>query len=416
MRSHNEAEILSFSRTLEPILGEARHCFQELLSALKAQLGEGYQTEDGAYLSLDYASYSTLRKIGLEKFPYHESIQSIITRISSIEESLRHHLMDFDGDSRYVSMNYLDNEFLSNQGGDYRNRSSLSNSAQILIIYSKADITWLLRAYNSIVDYYRPNIRCTHKPYNVPVYLIMDIDFVCKIFTNKQLKLTMVDTWEDPYENVFMRHILPYFKGRSLFGKASQSIYGMCWSTNEKSDGLWRIYSKDPDNNNRQYHGVQLCTTVDKILDLFSRTNFPISTYGTVTYDTPDQSLINQFKAKCMHFFAQPYPPIDWLGLESLYIKRNCFDHEKEYRTTIWIDESERALLHSAGILEDFGVIRDKFLNIPLSHPEMFFDSIVLDPRLVKVPDKESNYRKELIGAGIPDSIITRSDMYEFHL
>ena len=180
MKNHTREEIFGFSRTLKPILGETQYYFHDLLAELKAQLGEGFELEDGAYLQLDYASYATLRKIGLDRFPNHETIRSIINHISLIEENLRQQLLAFDGESRFVSMNYLDAEFLSSQGGNYSDRSSLTNSAQVLINYSKADITWLLRAYNSIVDYCRPNIRCTHKPYNVPVYLIMDIEYVCK--------------------------------------------------------------------------------------------------------------------------------------------------------------------------------------------------------------------------------------------
>jgi len=319
------------------------------------------------------------------------------------EFELRDLLLNYDGDGRYLSLNHMDEDTNTDVQID-------SNySTQLFVQYRYADLQWLIRAFNGII---LPS-RFSHKPYNKKLYMIMDIDHVCSIFKSHKLKFTMVDSWDDPYENVFLRYILPKVKGTHLFGTASKRVYGECWSTKEKSDAMWRIYSKDQDRAGRQFHGVQLCTTVDKLISLISQTSHPLSSFGHIMYDDEANTLFINLKNKYNRLLTRPYPPISALAMESLYYKRNCFDHEREYRVTVWIDDAKRPSLKSSGIIEDCGAITDKFLNVPLNTPNDFFESIVLDPRLVDKPSLEATFKNDLLVAGVNSSLISRSNMYE---
>lgn len=399
---HSESEKQEFIRKGNEILHPCRPKFVDFLYCLESKLGEVVFYGDSE-ISLKLASFSVLKAIAMDRLEEDEQVRGFLHFFDEKEFELRDLLLNYDGDGRYMSLNHMDEDFNS----DIQIYSNYST--QLFVQYRYADLQWLIRAFNGIV---KPS-RFSHKPYNKKLYMIMNIKDVCSIYNSHKLKFTMVDSWDDPYENVFLRKILPMVKGPRLFGNVSRRVYGECWSTKEKSDAMWRIYSKDLDKAGKQFHSVQLCTTVDKLISLISQTSHPLSAFGHIMYDDEANTLFLNLKKKCNYLLTQPYPPISALAMESLYYKRNCFDHEREYRITIWIDDSNRPSLRSLGIIEDWGTVTDKFLNVPINSPNDFFESIVLDPRLVNKSSLEASFKSELLSVGVDPSLISRSDLYE---
>lgn len=400
---HSESEKQAFIRRGDEILGQCRPRYNQFLNYLKLELGETV-SYGGSEISLDYASFSVLKAIALDRLGGEEQVVESLRFFDDRANELRELLLGYDGEGRFMSLNHLTDIFNPNIP------ISSTRSTQLYVKYRNADLQWLIYAYDEIVS---PK-GFSHKPYNQKLYLIMDIKYVCRIFSSHMLKFTMVDAWEDPYENVFFRHVLPTIKGAHLFGNISKKVYGECWSTKERSDAMWRIYSsKAPEEDGDHYHSAQLCTTVDKLIDLVSRTSHPLSSFGHITYDDESNSLFSSLKDKWIDALTHPFPPINALAMESLYYKRNCFDHEKEFRATIWIDDMNRSLLKSTGLIEDCDTVSDKFLNVPISDPNAFFEKIVLDPRLVDKSPLKDKYKDELHSAGVDYSLISMSDMYE---
>lgn len=400
---HSESESLAFIQRGDEILGQCRPRYIQFLDYLKFKLGE-IVSYGNSKISLDYASFYVLRAIALDHLEGDEQVVESLRFLDDRANELRELLMGYDGEGRFMSLNHITDIFYSNIP------ISSTRSTQLYVKYKNADLQWLIYAYDEIV---LPK-GFSHKPYNQKLYLIMDIDYICRIFSSHMLKFTMVNAWEDPYENVFLRHVLPTIKGSHLFGDISKQVYGESWSTKKKSDAMWRIYSsKASEADGNHYHSAQLCTTVDKLIDLVSRTSHPLSSFGHITYDDESNSLFSRLKDKWVNALTHPFPPINALAIESLYYKRNCFDHEKEFRATIWIDDTNRSLLKSTGLIEDCGTVSDKFLNVPISNPNLFFEKIILDPRLVNKSSLKDTYKDELRSAGVNSSLISMSDMYE---
>ena len=398
----SKQEHIKFTQKGEAIITPCRHLFYDFRNLVKTKIGDSVVYDD-AEINLDYASFSVLVAIAQDRLSEDSEILHYISIFDSKTKELRKLLIEYDGEGSFLSLNHINDLF----NPDLTNVSR--RSIQLYIKYESADLSWLTRAYNGVVM----PVRYSHKPYRQSVYMVMDIDHVCKIFSTRKLKFTLVDSWEDPYENVFLRYLLPSVKGTALFGQVSKRVYGECWSTKENSDAMWRIYSKDPDKNGRRFHSVQLCTTIDKLVSLVTQTSHPISSFGLVSYDDEKNTLFSSLKEKWEHALMKSFPPLDAFAWESLYYKRNCFEHENEFRTIIWIDNSSKHSLKSVGIIEDCGAVKNKFLNVDLKiDPNLFFDRIVLDPRLIDKPALRNQYTNELLNAGVVSSIISVSQLY----
>ena len=195
---HSESEKQEFIRNGNEILRPCHSKFTEFLNCLESKLGDVVDYGDGE-ISLKLASFSVLKDIAMDRLGEDEQVRGFLRFFDEKEFELRELLLNYDGDGRYLSLNHMDVDFNTDIQID-------SNySTQLFVQYRYADLQWLIRAFNGISI---PS-RFSHKPYNKKLYMIMDIDHVCSIFKSHKLKFTMVDSWDDPYENVFLRYILP---------------------------------------------------------------------------------------------------------------------------------------------------------------------------------------------------------------
>lgn len=181
------------------------------------------------------------------------------------------------------------------------------------------------------------------------LYRIISFDRAVQIFESGELHFAHPSTWEDPYE-VQLQH------------EASHSLFGQCWCTRGVSDAMWRIYSPN-------HLGVRISTSTKKLkgaLVAGSKSLGGSVRLGSVEYKS--QRDIN-FEMKEIRTELQENFSIS-RAMDALFLKREAFDHEAEYR----------AVIHIPNASEE--VIRDG-IKIK-ANPHKLIDSILLDPRAPK--------------------------------
>lgn len=224
---------------------------------------------------------------------------------------------------------------------------------------------------------------------NKPIYRIMPLERVLQIYDSNKLYFPNINKyWEDPYELfVFKQHYM--YQGRKLDNTdISQHYYGQCWSTRMNSDAMWRIYSTD-------LKSVRLRTTPLKLINALFRekTQGMILNYGLVKYFNREDIelwLKNEFSG----FFSDNYV------IESLFMKRTNFSHEKEIRFIISTPttDGEHILLAQDGV--SFHI-----------QPDSLFSQIALDPRLPKERcDLLKNLLRRYVGT---KTKVVQSELYK---
>lgn len=222
-----------------------------------------------------------------------------------------------------------------------------------------------------------------------PIYQILPIAYLEKILKNNVLRFRNVRrAWDDPYELFLYKEDL-FVDGRDLdtFLKDwSYRYYGQCWSLNEDTDAMWRIYSHDKNS-------VRIKTTVMDMIEVLNQTRGMIFTapiFGKVKYFT-NEELIN---------WLREFENKDWgsfinVNAESLFIKRQEFQHEKEVRFIL-----------SQSI--DYDVC--DYIELTINAPD-FIKEIALDPRLSDNEYEQKRDELMLLTQGIP---IIKSNLYKF--
>lgn len=227
-----------------------------------------------------------------------------------------------------------------------------------------------------------------------PIYKFMNLDHVKSMIQNQILWISKVSTWDDVYENILFKQNFFHFLDGGIVpvdvSTVGNNIFGQCWTSQQESDAMWRIYS--PDKNN---YAVRIKTTIGKLMDaaFVSPQAIPTVFVGEVSYvDNVDITRI-------LSEYVQ-----DGLQLQSstrefaqlLLLKRKEFEHEKEIRLIISEDTS----------------FSSDHVELPID-PLLFIDEITLDSRLVPGSANYNHYRSELLLTGISSSKINRSTLYD---
>lgn len=179
-----------------------------------------------------------------------------------------------------------------------------------------------------------------------PLYRIMDFSRVVQIFEKNELYFAKPNTWDDPYEQR-----LKHSKDHALFAQ--------CWCQLGISDAMWRIYSQNG-------MGVRISTTVGKltaVLKSACREKEYRYRVREVTYRS--QKSLNFQTAKIVSELRESFDIRR--AADILYMKRDAFSHESEWRATLLALSEDRAS-------------EKKGLTIPVD-PHAFIDRILLDPR-----------------------------------
>jgi len=175
------------------------------------------------------------------------------------------------------------------------------------------------------------------------LYKILDFHRVVQIFEKRELYFAHPTMWDDPYEH----HDY----------KTSGSVFAQCWCRLGVSDAMWRIYSPNG-------LGVRVSTTQRKlaeVLETFKAAREDCSVrYGPVAYRT--QTKIKEALSNLQKFDEKT----DRFALDPLFLKRNAFSHETEWRAAIYCSDGPKE--------------KEDGLRVPVD-PRDLFDNILLDPR-----------------------------------
>lgn len=178
------------------------------------------------------------------------------------------------------------------------------------------------------------------------LYRIMDFSRVVQLFEKKELYFANPSTWDDPYEQ-----LIKHSKDHALFGQ--------CWSRTYNSDALWRIYSKDG-------MGVRISTTEEKLRQVI-KSGIKGKGYN---YRLREVEYVSQVRLnKKARSVAARLQDLFVIGeaVDMLYVKREAFQHEDEWRATLYCPSEARA-------------DGKKGITIPVD-PHRFIKSILFDPR-----------------------------------
>lgn len=209
------------------------------------------------------------------------------------------------------------------------------------------------------------------------VYRYLSIESFIYLLESKKLTFTHVNEWDDPWENVLSNAVTE--KDDGMFEKpiyrASDYIYGQCWTKKEESDAMWRIYSP-------QKTGVKIKVSL-KNFELIEGTDF--LDIENVIYFSNMDDLMQKTNADKSRF-------------STAKLKRDAFSHEEEIRIFTHPDYLGKGIANF-----------EKRINLSL-RLELFIDSIVIDPRVDKwVQDMIEKYCARLL----PNCSVRKSTLYE---
>lgn len=78
---------------------------------------------------------------------------------------------------------------------------------------------------------------------NSIVYRIFSLDRFHEMFTKNRLTLVHPRLWDDPFENFLFSATLSVEGVPVSTSQIQNELYGLCWTINQESDAMWRIYS-----------------------------------------------------------------------------------------------------------------------------------------------------------------------------
>ncbi len=196
--------------------------------------------------------------------------------------------------------------------------------------------------------------------------------------------------WEDPFENFLLtRTIVREANGSAIsLQNLAEDWYGQCWTFNEESDALWRIYSAQND-------GIKVAVRLGDLLDDLAQsvTHPSLQAFaGRVLYWTENE--IRNHMAT-LDFGNLAIGGQNDRFAELMCIKREAFAHEAEVRLLFCDLETKTGLN---------GVRPFPF------HPNTRLRGVVVDPRLSQ-QDAET-MMKDLTKGGLTVKI-ERSTLYD---
>lgn len=216
--------------------------------------------------------------------------------------------------------------------------------------------------------------------------------YLLVLLREKRLILKPVSSWEDPFENFFLKEqfVMEGDLNKSYsvsVENLTKGLYGMSWSLQNETDSLWRIYSPDK-------LSVRIKTTVEKIVQtICSEDNKWDVWVDKVHYKTEDE--INIWLNGCkstasMCQFANKMS-------ESFFIKRKAFLAEREFRIIVNFYENKYPL--------------PTYVCFDVN-PALFLSEYAVDPRLSKYEFEA--IKAALVGAGADENAIVQSKLYDF--
>lgn len=222
------------------------------------------------------------------------------------------------------------------------------------------------------------------------VYRFFPLKYFLQLLDNRSLFFPRISTWEDPYELfLFKQHFIDAAGMQIEMLSQSERIFGQCWTTQRDSDALWRIYSPD-------LMSVRIKTTVSRIKSFIEQNQGRGLLIKSGMVDYQAQNKIEDWLKTLPLSTINSIPLVD-----SLFIKRNSFAHEKEFRIIIWKTD-----------FNEYGAYENcpNYISLPIN-PQEFILEVNLDPRL---SNEEVNLWKPAISLRLGNSCrVSQSRLYQ---
>lgn len=224
---------------------------------------------------------------------------------------------------------------------------------------------------------------------NKAVYRFVPFDVLLQMFNEEKIVLVKTASWEDVYENFIFKENVRC-KGKDVvLSRAAGLLYGQCWTFKMSSDAMWRIYSPDKKS-------VRIKTTVKKLDQI-----------------EPDEKHSGVLVCGKVRYYPQPIIEEDirtlptltkdeflTLSIQSLFVKRNSFSHESEFRLVYVADEKSESTVDN---VKSFSI-----------NPHELIESVMFDPRATD--DYVERCTKILVDVfSFPARKIRKSSLYLFN-
>ena len=237
-----------------------------------------------------------------------------------------------------------------------------------------------------------PSVR-VHNPIELKqtiIYKYIPLKYLLVLLKEERLILNRVSSWEDPYENFFLkqRFVKPGDLKSSYFTSVedqTKGLYGMSWTLQDESDSLWRIYSPDK-------LSVRISCSVERLIETVSSEDNQWGVWVDKVHYMSKRNMNSWLKdCKSVASFDQFIEKMS----ESFFIKRKAFKAEKEFRVIVNFFKKDTS---------SFVCFR--------CDPRSLIDSYFTDPRLNKYESKA--VRTALIDCGVDENKIQASNLYRF--
>ena len=222
---------------------------------------------------------------------------------------------------------------------------------------------------------------------SLTIHKYIPLRFLLVLLREQKLIFRQVSSWEDPYENFFLKqhfvqpgHRDPFVSVENL----TKGLYGMSWTLQEETDSLWRIYSPDK-------MSVRISSTVEKLVETVCSEDDKWDVWvNAVQYKTYEEITEWLGQIKTIKERGQFVEKMN----ESFFIKRKAFEAEKEYRLVVNYAEKIRPTV---------------CFNCD---PQKLITDILVDPR-VNVYEFEA-VKASLLYFGVKEERIRKSELYSF--
>ena len=224
---------------------------------------------------------------------------------------------------------------------------------------------------------------------DVKIHRILGVERFLQLIHEKQLTLMAPEKWQDPYEKALQSQ-------HEQHGDAviNEKVYGLCWSSEGRSDALWQIYSPNK-------LGIKISSTVSNLVRALGPVQgyfqqlylgrvayLPESSGKKENYAWPERSLglsANDF-TNPIRVFANAideilnYHPVNGRGTDrrkarTFLIKRRAFQHEAEIRLLCFTDNEFRQRVQNERDQSN------KVIKLPVSLEDLI-TQVEFDPRM----------------------------------
>lgn len=236
---------------------------------------------------------------------------------------------------------------------------------------------------------------------NILIYKYIRLEYLLQWLRKKMFRLDLIRTWKDPFENFFLKQNFECDGKVVDMWNISEDIYGQSWTLMEESDAMWRIYSETPQRScfrkkqSLMHSAIRVRTTPGKLMQIVKEKYIPSEQVIDIVQYKTDSELSDWLNGK---------DPIEERQLrkcyiESSFIKRVAFSHEREVRLIVEEPGKDYAVINN-------GVAYYSFI------PDDVLEEYTLDPRL-NLKDAVA-IRKQLEKVGVPSDRICQSKLYSF--